>query len=451
MPYPSIPLAASGMTNRRGVGEVSSPETQAMSNPVNLDTYDPMDREVQQCPFDHYAALQAEGPVFFHEQSEMYFISRHDVLIDVIRDTETFSSESSNKKTVGSPESTARVNEILATGWPRKETLLTVDPPLQTRYRKLVAKTFSARRIAGLEDMVREITVELIAEFPDKGPIDFHAAFGLALPVRVIQRALNMGPETLGKIKVWSDAANVALGVQPSDEARYEAAQHIVDMQQHFHQEYEDRLLNPVGDILSELAHADFNDPDLPDAETRKLEFAEVFGIVRQLMVAGNETTAKFLNETMRLLVDNPERWHQLEDDPDGVVLGLVEEGLRLSSPNQGLFRQVTRDTELHGVSIPKGARLWLIFAAANRDEDVFADSASFDPTRENLKEHVAFGKGHHFCIGAPLSRLEGRVAFEELVKRIELPAFSEGNTFEYEPSYVMRGLAQLDLDIEKR
>jgi cytochrome P450 len=422
-----------------------------MSNPVDLDNYDPMDREVQQCPFDHYAALQAEGPVFFHEQSGMYFVSRHDVLLDVIRDTETFSSESSNQKTFGSPEVTARVDEILATGWPRAETLLTVDPPLQTRYRKLVAKTFSARRIAALEDKVREITVGLIAEFPEKGPIDFHAAFGLALPVRVIQYALNMGPEMLGKIKVWSDAANVALGARPTDEARFEAAQHVVDMQHHFFQEYEDRLVNPVGDVLSDLAHADFDDPDLPDGETRKLDFPEVFSIVRQLMVAGNETTAKFLNETMRLLVDNPERWRQLEDDTDGVVSGLVEEGLRLSSPNQGLFRQVTRDTELHGVPIPAGARLWLMFAAANRDQDVFADSASFDPTRENLKEHVAFGKGHHFCIGAPLSRLEGRVAFEELVKRIKLPAFSEGNTFEYEPSYVLRGLAQLDLDIEKR
>ncbi|MDG1267782.1 MAG: cytochrome P450 [Ilumatobacter sp.] len=422
-----------------------------MNNPVDLDNYDPMDREVQQCPFDHYAALQASGPVFFHEPSGMYFVSRHEVVMEVIRDTTTFSSESSNKKTVGSPEVTAQVDAILAKGWPRAETLLTVDPPRQTKYRRLVAKTFSPRRIAELEDKVREIAVDLIADFPEKGPIDFHAAFGVALPVRVIHHVLNMAPETRHKVKEWSDAANVALGVEPSDEARYEAAQLGVDMQAYFHTEYEDRLANPVDDVISELAHADFDDPDLPDGETRKLGFPEVYGIVRQLMVAGNETTTMFLNETMRLLIDNPERWSQLEDDPEGMVNGLVEEGLRLSSPNQGMFRQVTCDTELHGVFIPKGSRLWLIFAAANRDEGLFADPGSFDPTRTNLKEHFAFGKGVHFCIGAPLSRLEGRVAFEELVKRVKLPAFSEGNTFEYEPSYVMRGLAQLGLDIEKR
>lgn len=427
-----------------------------MSNPADLDNYDPMDREVQQCPFDHYAALQAHGPVFLHEPSGMYFVSHHDVVIDVVRDTETFSSESSNKKTVGSPEVTAKIDAILAEGWPRAETLLTVDPPRQTKYRKLVAKTFSPRRIAKLEETVREITIDLIADFPDKGPIDFHAAFAVALPVRVIHHALNMAPETRDRIRAWSDAANVALGVQPSDDARLEAARLGVEMQAYFHEEYQTRLVNPIGDIVSDLAHADFDDPDLPDGETRKLEFPEVYGIIRQLMVAGNETTTMFLNETMRLLIEHPDRWRQLASDPDGPdfksrVNGLVEEGLRLSAPTQGLFRQVTRDTELHGVPLPKGARLWVIFAAANRDECVFPDPAAFDPTRDNAKEHLSFGKGHHFCIGAPLSRLEGRVAFEELVKRIKLPAFSEGNTFDYEPSYVLRGLAQLDLDIEKR
>lgn len=422
-----------------------------MSNPVDLHAYDPMDREVQQCPFDHYAALRAEGPVFFHEQSGMYFVSRHEVVMDVVRDTETFSSEASNKKTVGSGEVMAQVDAILAQGWPRAETLLTVDPPYQTRYRKLVAKAFSARRIAGLEDKVREIAVDLISDFPDNGSIDFHTAFAVALPVQVIHHALNMAPETQDKIKLWSDAATAALGVEPSDEARLEAAQHTIDLQTYFYSEYEDRLANPIDDILSELAHADFDDPDLADGETRKLEFPEILSILRQLMVAGNETTTKFLNETMRLLIEHPDRWSALEADPEGTVNGLVEEGLRLSSPTQGLFRQVTRDTELHGVAIPKGARLWMIFASANRDESVFADAETFDPSRENAREHLAFGKGHHFCIGAPLSRLEGRVAFEELVKHLKLPAFSPGNTFEYLPSYLLRGLAQLDLDVEKR
>jgi cytochrome P450 len=121
-----------------------------------------------------------------------------------------------------------------------------------------------------------------------------------------------------------------------------------------------------------------------------------------------------------------------------------------MSSPNQGLFRLVTADAELEGVKIPQGSLLWIMFGSANRDERYFPDPDRFDPTRENLREHIAFGKGAHFCIGAPLARLEMRVAFEQLARRIDHWDFSPGNTFEYEPSYILRGLQGLELDIRK-
>lgn len=417
---------------------------------IDLSTYNPMDREVQQCPYQHYAALRAHGPVFHHEQTGMYFASRLDIVNEVLRDTETYSSKMSNMGTLGDSDVMKQVIEIMKEGWPRYETMLTIDPPLQTRYRKLVSRAFSARRIAALEDKVREIAIELIEAFPDEGSIDFHRDFAVKFPVRVIHYALNMAPETEDKIKQWSDDAVAALGTNLTDERRLEAARGQVETQKYWHSEWEKRLENPIDDILSEVAHADFDDPDLPEGETRKLHFGEVFSIIQQLMVAGNETTTKFLNETIRLLIENPEQWTAITEDPARIP-ALVEEGLRLSSPNQGLFRTVTRDTTLGGVDIPAGARVWVMFGAANRDERVFDDSESFDPGRENLKEHVAFGKGHHFCIGAPLSRLEGKVAFEELAKRIELPAFSEGNTFEYEPSFILRGLAALQLDVKKK
>jgi cytochrome P450 len=260
-----------------------------------------------------------------------------------------------------------------------------------------------------------------------------------------------MSPEVEGKVKWWSDTNNYDLGANPSREMRIEKAEAIVDCQNYWFAEYEDRLINPQEDILSDLTHADFNDPDLPEGETRKLNFPEVYGIIRQLMVAGNETTTKFLNETMRLLIENPKWWETLENNPDEIVHGIVEEGLRASSPTQGLFRTVTRDTELEGIPIPKGSRIWVVFAAANRDDQEFSCPEEFLPNRENLNKHLAFGKGHHFCIGAPLSRLEGKVAFEELGKRIRLPSFNAKTTFEYEPSYVLRGLASLHLDIEKK
>ena len=418
---------------------------------VDLTNYDPMDRAVQQCPFDHYAAVRDAGPVFFHEPTQMYFVARHDAVVQVLRDTTTFSSVGSNRKTVSSPDVMATIEDILSEGWPRAETMLTVDPPQHTRYRKLVARALSARRIAELEDVVREITVELIDAFPDSGPIDFHADFAVSLPVRVIHRFLNMSPDSLHRIKAWSEASNIALGVQPSDDDRIAAAHLQVEAQRYWFEEYQRRLANPVDDILSDLAHADFDDPTTPDGVTRRLDFSEIYSLVRQLMVAGNETTTKFLNETMRMLIEQPHIWSALADAPEAHIHAVVEEGLRLSSPNQGLFRHVTCDTDIGGVLIPAGSTLWVMFAAANRDPETFASPDTFDLERANTNEHLAFGKGHHFCIGAPLSRLEGKVAFTELVRRIEPPRFAPGNTFEYEPSYILRGLTQLDLVITKR
>ena len=310
---------------------------------IDLENYDPMDRDVQQCPFDHYAALRDHGPLFHHKQTGMFFASRLDVVNEILRDTETFSSELASAGTVGDSDVMEQVATILEEGWPRRDTMLTIDPPHQTRYRKLVSRAFSARRIAALEDKIRDIVNYLIDDFPDKGTIDFHADFAVSFPVRVIHHALNMSPETEAKIKGWSDDAIAALGANLTDDRRLEAARGQVENQQYWFGEYQDRLSNPVDDILSDIAHADFDDPDLPEGETRKLEFAEVNSIIQQLMVAGNETTTKLLNETMRILIEQPHWWEALENDMEGTVNGVVEEGLRVSSPNQGLFRTVTR------------------------------------------------------------------------------------------------------------
>jgi cytochrome P450 len=166
------------------------------------------------------------------------------------------------------------------------------------------------------------------------------------------------------------------------------------------------------------------------------------------LLVAGNETTTKFLTETVRLVAEQPGGWPALRARPEQIP-ALVEEGLRISAPTQGSYRIAAVDTELGGVTIPEGARVVVMFSAANRDPALFSCPHEFQPDRANAREHLAFGKGIHFCVGAALSRMEGNVAFERLVDRVADVRLASDNTFEYTPSFMLRGLKRLSIEID--
>jgi cytochrome P450 len=418
-----------------------------MTAAIDLNQYDPMKHEVQQDPFPYYEALRRDAPVFQHPVTGIYFVSRLDTVNRIFADPGTFSSKFSNTGTTpGSPEMLEELKEIASQGQPAVDTMLTADPPAQTRYRKTVGRAFSTKRIAALEPMIRTNTNALIDAWPKAGRIDFVNSFSVPFPVGVIATTLNMAPEAVQHIKRWSDASVAALGVALDDEARLDAARSVAEAHRYWTKEFESRRANPQDDFLTELTQATFTEES---GGARVLDYAELVSIILQLMVAGNETTTKLVNETVKLLIENPEQFKRIKDDPS-TIPEMVEEALRLSSPNQGLFRIVKKDVELDGVKVPAGSTLWVMFGAANRDERYFSDPNRFDPTRENLREHIAFGKGAHFCIGAPLARLEAKVCFEQLAERVEHWEFAPGNTFEYEPSYILRGLKNLDLDIRR-
>jgi len=418
-----------------------------MSDVIDLDQYDPMERQVQQNPFPYYEALRRDAPIFRHPTTGIFFVSRLDTVNHVLADPGTFSSKFSNTGTTSSsPELLEKLKEIGSRGQPVVDTMLTADPPSQTRYRKTVGRAFSTKRIAMLAPMIRENTNALVDAWPDAGRVDFVNSFSVPFPVGVIAATLNMAPEAVEHIKRWSDASVAALGVALDDEARLDAASAVVESHQYWVKEFESRQANPRDDFLTELTQAIFTEES---GKSRVLDHPELVSIILQLMVAGNETTTKLVNETVKMLIENPEQFQRIKDDPS-TIPNMVEEALRLSTPNQGLFRIVKRDVELDGVKVPAGSTLWIMFGAANRDERFFPDPDRFDPTRANLRDHIAFGKGAHFCIGAPLARLEAKICFEVLAERVEAWDFAPGNTFEYEPSYILRGLKSLALDIRK-
>jgi cytochrome P450 len=411
---------------------------------IDLATFNPFDAETLQCPYPHYAAMREQAPVLFLEQFGLYLVTRHDLVLSILRDPTTFSSKFGRPTMPMNDEDNAKIAEVYADGYPRVSTMLTTDPPEQTRFRGLVAKAFNPRTIAAMEPFIRGIVADLIDSWGDRTELEFVAEFAVPLPVRVIATMLNQPEERFADIKRWSDASIAGIGTNISIDRRLAAERETNEFQRHFESEIERRRSEPQDDLLTNLLNATIDEPGV---DPRPLDMPEMLSIVSQLMVAGNETTTKLLTEMMRLLGEHPEQWQRVQADPSRIER-IVEESLRLSSPTQGIFRITTTDVELAGVTVPKGARLVLVYGAANRDEIVYPDAESFDPDRDRLKEHLAFGKGIHFCLGASLSRLEARVALEELARRIGSYRLSDTNDYSYFPSFMLRGLLRLDIEL---
>jgi len=395
--------------------------------------------------------MRDEQPVMLIESVGMYLVTSHDLVMQVIRDPATYSSMFGGASMPLPSDARAKMAEVMADGYPRVPTMLTADMPDHTRYRRLVSKAFTPKVIAELEPVIRSITIRLINSWIDSGRIEFVEQFGVPLPVEVIAYALNVPDSRLADFKRWSDDSIAGIGTNISLDQRLEAERGVNEFQHYFAAELERRRSEPQDDLLTNLLNARVDDDDPHDdvevTDKRPLDVPEMLSIIQQLLVAGNETTTKLLTETMRLLAENPDEWAQLKADPSRAPK-VVEEALRLSTPTQGMFRISTRDHDLGGVHIPQGARLVIVFASANRDESLYPDPDGFDPDRDRLRDHLAFGKGIHFCLGAALSRLEGKVALEELSSRIESFSLPESNEFQYFPSFLLRGLTRLDVDV---
>ena len=413
----------------------------------DLENFNPFDSATLQCPFPHYAQMRGEQPVMLIESLGMYLVTRHDLVLGILRDPATYSSMFGGASMPLPSDARAKMTEVMADGYPRVPTMLTADMPDHTRYRRLVSKAFTPKVIAELEPVIRAIATKLIDSWIDTGSIEFVEQFGVPLPVEVIAHALNVPESRMADFKRWSDDSIAGIGTNISLEQRLQAERGVNEYQHYFAAEFEKRKTDPQDDLLTALLQARIDDDDPEVTDKRPLDMPEMLSIVQQLLVAGNETTTKLLTETMRLLANDPEQWRHLQADPSRAP-SVIEEALRLSTPTQGMFRIATRDHELEGVHIPAGARLVIVFASANRDESIYTDADGFDPDRTGLREHLAFGKGIHFCLGAALSRLEGRVALEELSRRLDSFTLADTNRFEYFPSFLLRGLTRLDVDI---
>ncbi|MGO9452390.1 MAG: cytochrome P450 [Candidatus Binataceae bacterium] len=406
---------------------------------ASLSEISPFAPETIEDPRAFWRAMREEQPVYEIPGAGYFVISRYEDIFEVLSNEEVFSSnEPPGMQVAAGPE----IAEIMKQGYPPANTLLTNDPPSHTRFRALVNKAFSARRVAGMEPQVRAIADDLVDRFIADGRVELVSQFAVGLPLTVIADSLGVAREDMAKFKKWSDDSVAPLGGMISHERQIECAHSVVEFQHYFAARLEERRAVPRDDLLTDLVNARLAGVD-------PLNVPEMLSILQQLLVAGNETTTSLIASATMILLRNPDQMAALARNRS-LIANFVEEALRLESPVSALFRLAKVDAEVGGVRIPAGARLIVIYGSGNRDAAHFPDADKMDIRRENARSHLAFGQGVHFCIGAALARLEGRVAFETLLGRLKDIRFRPGrNDFAHTPSFILRGLKELWLEFD--
>ena len=362
--------------------------------------------------------------MYWIEPLHAWALSRYADVDFALRNPQIFPSSGFTNQTLGDLNPTPEVPWILD-----------MNPPDHTRLRKLVNKGFLPRLIRNLEPRVQEITRQLIASLRSQTEGDLVPALSGPLPTTVIAEMLGVEDDRLNDFKRWSD--DVVLGTsRPTDEAmRTRVRESGAALRDYFERLIERRRTDPGEDVITALVRA--------EEEHDMLTAAEILGLAILLLLAGNETTTNLIGNAVRNLLSHPAELAKVRADRT-LVPSLVEEVLRYDSPVQLIPRQTAREVELEGGKIPAGATVFLLLGSANRDERKFPQADRFDVTR-NPQDHVAFGYGIHYCLGAPLARLEGRIALESLL--FDCPSF----TCTREPlpqiaSIIVRGVQTLPL-----
>lgn len=393
--------------------------------------HNPLVQPMLDDPHAFYAQARRAEPVFYSEALAAWVVTRYDDVCAVARDVARFSS-------VGCLDGGPMPPEVIAElmhGFPQVPSLVDADPPLHTRVRALAAKVLSLRRTTALEPRVRAIATELLDGFAARGRIDLVSAFAVPLPGNFIVDLLGFPREDLALFSRWSDDwigfASFA-GSSPAQLAGH--ARGIVEFQHHLAAAIRERQEHPRDDALSELVAGDGGPP---------LGMAELVNMVTQIIFAGHETTAGIITAAALQLARDPQLAVAARDS--GTVReALIEEALRTSSVVHAMFRTALADVELGGAMIKRGDRVQLAWLSANHDETRFPDPLRFDTGRQS--PHIAFGHGIHYCLGAVLARLEGRIAVELLAQRLPGLRLAPGSQLSHIAGPTVRRLRALDV-----
>jgi hypothetical protein len=365
-----------------------------------------------QSPFN-YLALPPGTIPGFDEPIRAWALMKYDDVYNALRDHETFSSEDPRAGRFGP-----------------KIVLIQDDPPRHTRFRRLVNKAFTLKRVEALTPWITSVANELLDEIGEE-EVDIVQSYTIPLPVKVIARLLGIPGEDYVTFKRWSDAFLAAISMPPEERTK-----NVMEMVEYFGRMAAARRAQGAEDLITALVEA--------EVEGEALEDWEILGFCILLLIAGNETTTNLMGNVLNILVDRLELWQQLREDRS-LVETVIEETLRYESPVQRLFRVTTREVEVSGVTIPKGANVTTFYGAANRDPKEFPNPDEFRLDRD-LRNHVAFGLGIHYCLGAPLARAETQITLNTFLDRFPVLQRGTAPAVRQTATHIVFGFHQLPL-----
>ncbi|WBO69717.1 cytochrome P450 (plasmid) [Streptomyces camelliae] len=369
--------------------------------------YSPYDEQLNVDPYPLYARLRETAPVHHNEDLDIWALSRHADVDAALRDSAGFSS--ANGPLLDSA--------IWGTDAHKVMSFNAMDPPEHTRTRALVSAVFSPRRMAGLEPRIRDIVRTHLEPAMERESFDFVTDVAATVPMDVISELIGVPADDRAEAR---RLINLAFHRPPgARDLTPENAQAMGALAEHYVRWVDERRRTPGTDLLTTLAQASVDGSPLTDQQ--------IIALLGLLVTAGYETSLRLLGNAWYWAWRHPE---QRARAFDGQITNWVEETLRYDTPIQYLVRTLTEDRTLHGVRLPKGARVLLLIGAANRDPEVFADAERFDLGRDTHRA-ISFGGGPHFCLGAPLARLEARIVLDELAARI--------SAYEIDPDRIVR------------
>lgn len=400
--------------------------------------FDPLRSDYLQNPYPELEQLNARGPVFYSTELQSLVVTRMDEILEVFGNPAVFSSANVQDPVFPLCDRAAAV--LAAPDFDPVAVMSNRQPPDHTRIRKYTGEGFGGRRMRLLEPYIRQLSHELIDRMLARGPpIEIVSAFAHPLPGRIIFRLIGFPESDDAELMRWTANRLAFTWGRPSDEEQIEIAGNMLRYWRYCRRFVAHRKRSRADDFTSELLAAHEENPD-------ELGYREVESIVYGLSFAGHEIVSNFIANALLCLLRERTTWEAVCADST-LIPQALEEVLRFESPQTSWRRIATRDTRIGDVEIPAGTRIFLCLGAANHEAAWFPAPSDFDMRRHNAARHISFGHGIHFCLGARLARLEGRIAIDALADRIPGLRLSAGQELRYAPNVTFRGPRELQVE----